>query len=305
MQKPDFSVAEAFSAGVDLIERSFKSILIWALAMFVLTLIPTLAALVVQGGHLVLPNGGSDLIGVEHLESGVSFARRPQIAGAGLVYGLGAFVWFTVVAAVIYSAIYRTSWARKTLPLAGLRLGAGEGWLSLVIVVQVIGLLVLIFAGLMALFAVALVGGIVGGVAGRWIGAIGATALVGVSVWIMLRLSLCQAMTLAEQRFRFFESWGLTQGRSWKLFWTFTLVLALIIGLEALYLIALAWGVGVIWGLSIAATELKLLNLEPAPGMAVPIGLFWLAFVSFVGAMVRALLVAPLASAYRGLAGRA
>jgi hypothetical protein len=299
VQKPNFSVAEAFAAGVDLIERAFKSVLIWALAMFLLAFVPACVAFAVQGGHFIMPDGGFKLSGVTGLNSGLAMEERRQMLGVHFAYGLLSAVWALVGAAVIYAAIYRTSWARKTLPKGGLRLGATEGWLSLVMVVQALGLIILVLAVWSLLLALALVAAILGPPLSGWALAVGGLVVIGAALWVVLRLCLCQAMTVAENRFRFFEAWGLTKGRSWKLFWTFSLVLALIIGLEALYLGAVIVGIIVTFG--VTTSSLRTVQLVPLPGLAVPIGLLWLAFASLLGALLRALLVAPLASAYRGL----
>jgi hypothetical protein len=301
VQKPNFSVAEAFAAGVDLIERSFKSVLIWALAMFLLALVPACVAFMVQGGHFIVPDGGLKLSGVTGLDSGMALEPRRQVLGAGFAYWLLGAVWALVGASVIYAAVYRTTWAGKRLPRGGLRLGAAEGWLSLVMVVQALGLLVLILVVWSLILVLALVAAILGPPLSGWALALGGLLIVAAALWVVLRLCMCQAMTVAENRFRFFESWALTKGRSWKLFWTFSLVIALIIGLELLYLGMVVVGIVVTFGVTTAS--LKSVQLVPIPGFAVPIGLLWLAFASLLGALLRALLVAPLASAYRGLSG--
>ena len=298
MQKPNFSVAEAFAAGVDLIERAFKSVLIWALAMFLLALVPACVAFVVQGGHFIVPDGGFKLSGVTGLNSGLVTDERRQILGADLAYWLLGAIWAVVGAAVIYAAIYRTTWARspavgRPSPRRGGRMAvAGHGG-----------------AGarprhrdpgrLDAALVLALVAAILGppfsgsGARGR------RAVVVAAALWVVLRLCLCQAMTVAENRFRFFEkSWGLTKGRSWRLFWTFSLVLALIIGLEVLYL-----GMVVI-----EIVDLRRHHREPEdrPARADPRfrrsdrpALAGLRLAA--GRPAEALLVAPLASAYRGL----
>ena len=117
MQKPNFSVAEAFAAGVDLIERSFRSVLTWALAMFLLAVVPACLAFVVQGGHFVVPDGGFKLSGVTGLDSGLAMEQRPHMLGVNFAYTLLSVIWAVVGAAVIYAAIYRTTWARPGLKL--------------------------------------------------------------------------------------------------------------------------------------------------------------------------------------------
>lgn len=304
MQKPNFSVAEAFAAGVDLIERSFKSVLIWAGVMFLIALVPACIGFVVRGGHFIVPDGGFKLSGVTGLDSGLVMEPRRQVLAANLAYGLLGAIWAVVGAAVIYAAIYRTAWARKLLPSGGLRLGAAEGWLALVMVVQALGLVVLVLVVWFLLAILGLTAAILGPPLSGWALAVGGLVVIGGAVWIVLRLCLCQAMTVAEGRFRFFESWGLTKGRSWKLFWTFSLVLALIIGLEVIYLGLVVLGILTTLGVTTASLKaLPTVQLVPIPGFAVPIGVLWLLVASLLGALLRALLVAPLASAYRGLSG--
>jgi hypothetical protein len=109
------------------------------------------------------------------------------------------------------------------------------------------------------------------------------------AVWILIRFSLAGAMTVAEGRFRFFGSWSLTQGQSWKLFWTFFLIVALARGLELIS--------------AVIVLALNGLALEPLPAFLLPFELLWLAVVSLVMACLRALVLAPLATAYRGLTG--
>jgi hypothetical protein len=302
VQKPNFSVAEAFSAGIDLIERSFGSVLVWAATMFVLTLITALGAFLVMGGHLVLPDGGGDLAGMKHLESGLATELRPQSWSSRLVYALLGLAWLIVETAVIYAAIYRTALARKPGRMANLRLGATEAWLSLVIVVQIIMFAVLGVACWGGALVVLLVAQHFGPPAGRWVLGVGWGVVFGVALWLAIRLSLCQAMTVAEGRFRFFESWRLTSGRAWKLFWTMGLLTALLLGLEIFYVALMAEGIEIVFGVSASPLNLNATDLVPIPGLTVPVGLLWLAFVSFTGVLVRVLVLAPLASAYRGLA---
>jgi hypothetical protein len=300
VQKPNFSVAEAFSAGVRLIERSFGSVLAWAVAMFVLTLVPVAAVYVATGGHVILPVSGADL--VKAILEGGLVLQRPQSWAELLLYPLLALVWLIVELAVIYAAIYRTALAGKPGRFANLRLGATEAWLSLVIFVQVLGFLVIAFAWYGAVVAIDLIAVDAGPPADRWIVWIGRGVVLAIAVWLLLRLCLSQAMTVAQGRFRFFESWGLTRGRAWKLFWTAGLVSALCAGLEAYNQYLLAYGMEIAVGLPVSPASL-IGQVLPIPGAGVPVGLLWLAFLSFVSVLIRVLQLAPLAAAFRGLSG--
>ncbi len=300
MAKAPFSVAETCSAGVDVIERSFRSVLVWAAVMFVVTLLPAIVGFLVLGGQFVVPDGGLKLSGLTDLKSGLSLRPNPQMLGAHMLGGIGVILWTAFGAAVVYAAIYRTTWTRQGGKGANLRLGAVEVWLFLLILIQWIALFVAIMVGWIALFALFLLGALAGPPASSWVEGVGMAAIVLGFLWVGLRLSLAQAMTVAEGRFHLFGSWTLTRGRSWKLFWTFWLLLSLAVGVEFLNVMMLQLGLLFATGVVNAAT-LGATHLEFSPEWVIPIGLIWLAAASLVGALLRTLLVAPLGAAYKAL----
>ncbi len=300
MAKTRFSVAETCSAGVDVIERAFKSVLVWAGVMFVVALVPAVVGFLLNGGHFVVPDGGVKLRGFSNLNTSLAMRPNPQMLGAHMLGGIGVILWAALGAAVVYAAIYRTTWTRAPGKGANLRLGAAELWLFLLILIQWIALFVAVLVAWVALFALLLLGGLLGPPASGWVEGVGMVLILIGFLWVCLRLSLAQAMTVAEGRFHLFGSWTLTQGRSWKLFWTFWLVLSLVLGVEILNLAMLQVGVLIATGV-INAQALGAAHLEFVPELVIPIGLIWLAVVSLMGALLRTLLIAPLGAAYKAL----
>lgn len=265
--------------------------------MFLMALVPAVLAFLVMGGHFVMPDGGLTLKGLTDLDSGLATQLQPQRISVTLACAAIALIWTILSSAVIDSAIYRTTWERASPRVGGLRLGGAELWLSLVICCQLSAALILIYAANWIVLAVLLIGAIVGPPYGGPVILISAGVLSALCVWLLLRLCLAQPMTVAQARFRLFESWTLTRGRAWKLFWTAGLMLALRAGLEALYLKAL------LVSLQVIAGAWSVAELEPSPLVMIPLGLLWLAFASFVGALLRTLISAPFAAVYRGLSG--
>lgn len=286
--RANFSVAEAFASGVAVIERSFRNVVLWAAATFAITLSPAVLIFLLKGGRFSVPDGGRSLQTFRGGDPGVLINQFHRVIDGGFwAYLLLGLIWATFGGAVVQAAVYRSVLKPGRDGAGWLRLGPTEIWLFLLMIVETLGVLVLLTLWMAVAFVWMLVGKIVGPPAGGWIGGAGMLVATVLFVWVMIRFSLAGAMTVAEGRFRFFGSWSLTQGRSWKLFWTFFLIVALARGLELL-----------------SAAAVVLLNgtaLEPIPVFLVPFELIWLAVVSLVVACLRALVLAPLATAYRGL----
>ena len=59
-----------------------------------------------------------------------------------------------------------------------------------------------------------------------WLGTLG---VLGVAVFVVVRLSLAPVATFAERRLVVFESWSLTRGHFWQLFAAYALAVACIV----------------------------------------------------------------------------
>jgi hypothetical protein len=292
VSRANFSIAEAFSSGVGVIERSYRSVFVWAAATFAVSLAPALLVFLLKGGQFSVPDEGRSLAALKGADAGVVINQFHRVLDGGYwVYLLLWLFWSTFGAAVLQAAVYRSVLEPKQERGAWLRIGGTEVWLFLLMIVQGLALAVLFLFWFLLIMIGALLAKIVGPPAGAWVAGVVTLASTVLAVWLIIRFSLSAAMTVGEGRFRFFSSWTLTKGRSWKLFWTFFLIVALARGLE-------------LFG---AATVLILNGtaLQPVPSFLIPFELVWLALVSLAIACLRTLFLAPLATAYRGLSAGA
>jgi hypothetical protein len=238
-----FSVARAFSAGVDLIERKPWTLLWWALAVAVLQLAPQ---------YLLSAASGADELGATRDVFASLFshdAARMQAANQHLseaqagrqVWAFPLLFWGFLSSAILYNAAYRSVLEPQNSSFGYLRLGMAELWQFLVLIVQWLLILVYVAACLIVLFVVALVAKAAGPQASGWILGVMIAVMVVLTYWLMLRLSLGTVATFARRRFAYFDSWSLTKGRVWRLFWTGFLLFALVIGLYVMFFFSVAF----------------------------------------------------------------
>lgn len=204
--------------------------------------------------------------------------------------------------AMLYSAVYRAILRPGEGGPGFLRLGGDElrvagALVALFLLALVAGIVFAVGAGLLAQAGQAMGG------AGRLIGLLGALAMLGLAIWIAVRLSLALPMTFHQRRIRVFESWPLTRGRFWPLLgaYVLALVLILVVSLLAL-LIYFAVAVGVAGGPEAAAQGLQPDYSSFATWLA-PAAIVFLVFNALLNAITNAVGVAPAALAYRDLAG--
>ncbi len=147
-----------------------------------------------------------------------------------LVFGLAVQC---MMAAAVYRLILRHDDAR----FGYLRLGADELRLMLLTVIYV--LLFIVFMVLITLGA-ALVMAVVsflGQSVAIFVGAVAELFLIGLLVFVFIRLSLAPVATFAEKRLAIFESWSLTRGHFWRLFGSYVLAIACVVVLGFLALV--------------------------------------------------------------------
>jgi hypothetical protein len=203
--------------------------------------------------------------------------------------------------AVLHAAVYRSVLRPADSGFAYLRVGAAEGRQVLLILWQT--LMFVIFAGVwfIAVFALQLAARFLDPAWAPWVRGVGVLLSIGVFVWASLRFVLAGPMTFGENGVRFFSSWGVTRGRAWKLFWTAFLLGSLLIGLELLSLVVLLTPFGMING-ALKAGGFRV-DAEALPSLGLAGSLIVLFIASVFFAAVRALLLAPWATAWRALAG--
>lgn len=308
----NFSVARAYSAGVDLIERKPWTLVWWAAATIVLLFLPRFFIPGLAGGmnewagvRDVWASAGNP----EAMKAASEKLQAMQAANRNPGMGLLWMFWSLFVSAIFYNAAYRAVLQPQNSSFGYLRIGMAELWQFLVLIVQF--LLVIAYALVMALvvFVAALAAHAVGPAAAGVIMAVTIVVLVILTLWLSLRLSLGQVATFAQGKFAYFSSWSLTKGRVWRLFWTSFLTLAMLIGLYCMFIFTVILAV---LPLSVLTHVTGTPHLEPmtqgppavptelltiaAVGLAV-----WLAVASLISAVVHALALTPWAAAYKGL----
>ncbi|MEO8114224.1 MAG: hypothetical protein ABI655_07590, partial [Phenylobacterium sp.] len=146
-----------------------------------------------------------------------------------LVFGLA-------VQCMMAAAVYRLILRHDDTRFGYLRLGADEVRLMALSVIYVA--LFIVFLVLITLAAALLMA--LAAFAGRnvavFVGGISELFLIGLLVFVAVRLSLAPVATFAERRLAIFESWRLTRGQFWRLLGAYGLALACIVVLGFLTL---------------------------------------------------------------------
>ncbi|HYC66600.1 hypothetical protein [Brevundimonas sp.] len=143
--------------------------------------------------------------------------------------------------------------------------------------------------------------------AGGWIGLIvflGLLAGVWLLIWLAVRLSLAVPITVAEQRFAFFDSFALTKGRFWPLLGMAVIAIVMVIIIELLSSIV-SMPVGVMsglespaWGSNPSPEHLRAMLDSSNPWVILSV-----VIESVVKALTVGVIYAPFAAAYRGIKG--
>ena len=212
-----FSASDAAFEGFRLVRRNPLALVAWALLYAVLSL----ASLFAMSNAI-----GPMIEWAEKAEALENASPKPTSAEVMAVFQqfgevILSLSWLLPVSLVV-SAMLMAAVARAVLnPRAGgfgyLRLGMDE--LRVLVVSVVLGLL-LVCVWLVVCVLIGVLAAIAGASGANWLWLIVVLAgLAGVAliVWLAVRLSLAVPITVAENRFAFFDSFGLTRGRFWPL----------------------------------------------------------------------------------------
>lgn len=276
------SIREAAPEGLRLIGRQPLALLAWALVYFLLALVPAAEMVRLRAdGHALTIIDAASL-----LSDALPWAALPA-------------------SAILCAAIYRAVLRPDDRGMAYLRLGGDEARQLLLLLIRIV---LYVLLGVAGLFLAAFLFGI-----GRampaavgWVLELGGPLLaLGLVLFILLRLSMAEPMSFAEQRLRYFESWALTRRRVGSLF-----VLALVLVVMIVVATFVAWItlfglVEVIagmlrWNGDQAATVFTHPISPAATPYLVGLGLAY----SVVSVTIQAIALAPWARAYQALAGR-
>jgi membrane protease YdiL (CAAX protease family) len=279
------SIGSAALEGLRLIGRRPSAILAWALAYFLLGIVPAFA----WAWHRAQ-------LGAAHDNLAQSISLLTSSAQ-----------WVTLPAsAVLYTAIYRAVLAPDQTSLASLRLGAAELRQFLLLLLRIGVIFALAFAcAFGAGFAVGL-GAIIPKPAGWVVQVTGVVVMLAAAIVVWLRLSMAPPMTFAEGRFRFFESWAFTRRRTGSLFALLLLVILTSIVVYLLFFVTLMGLLEVIAGMLRWRADQVGSVVARAPGVRdAP----WLVVAGFAYSLlivaVQCIATAPWARAYRALATKA
>ena len=243
-----FSGSDAAFEGFRLVRRKPMALVAWALLYAALSLASLFAMAAAIGP---LTEWGERM---EALESGTPTQEQVLAAFQGLGEVMLSLAWILPVSLAV-SAMLMAAVARAVLnPRAGgfgyLRLGMDE--LRVFVVTLVLG--ILMFCAWIAIWIVlAILLGIAAASGANWMWLVVVVAgLAGIAalIWLAVRLSLAVPITVAENRFAFFDSFALTRGKFWSLLgmaviafvmvlvisllsWAITLPLTMMSGLES------------------------------------------------------------------------
>ncbi|WP_333586633.1 hypothetical protein [Phenylobacterium sp.] len=231
-----FSAGEAAFEGFRLSREQPRTILVWAIFHFVVSVVSALVLISMSGDVLELMERSDELTPDEVTQMMMGLAPSTVVlAPLGLA-----------VMAVIAAAVYRLHLRPQEAGLGYLRLGADEVRLAALTIIyyflSLIGLLALIFLSGVAAGIAAVIGAGSGGLV-----AIGVfTFCLGLWLFTLVRLSLAPVITFDTRRLSVFESWRLTKGRFLGLFGAYVLAVATIIVVSLLMMVIFTAVAGVI-----------------------------------------------------------
>lgn len=299
-----FSASDAAFEGFRLVRRNPMALVAWTLLYAVLSLASVFA----------MSNAIDPMIAwgerAEALENATPSPTPAEVMAVFQDFGevILSLAWLLPVSLVV-GAVLMAAVARAVLnPRAGgfgyLRLGMDE--LRVFVVTLVLGIL-MVCAWLAVWLLIAVLAGIAGATGATWLwlfvvlgGLVGVAAI----VWLAVRLSLAVPMTVAENRYAFFDSFGLTRGRFWPLLGMTVIVIVMVLVVQLLSSIVtmpLAIMTGQeMWTFG-ASSDPEALRA------ALDISNPWVIASAIAEAVVYALIVgvmyAPFAAAYRDLKG--
>ena len=298
-----FSATDAAFEGFRLVRRNPLALVAWTLLYALLTL-TTVFSLARVAGPM------ADLIVKAEALEGVTRPPPEQIMALMADFGvvMSQVLWLAPVSLVV-GAMLSAAVARGVLKPSGdrfgyLRLGMDE--VRVLAVTLVLGIVM----GLAAVIGMAVLGVVFMAAdaagAGAIVRLIGFCAFLCALVWASVRLSLAVPITVAEKRFAFFDSFGVTRGRFWPLLGMAVIVIVMVMVVQLLSVIVSLplqvasgledWTFGAGQDAEVIMAAMDVTN-PWVIGHAV--------VEAIVAALTVGILYAPFAAAYRDITGRA
>lgn len=297
-------IGKAATAGFRVIGRSPMAVLAWALVLLVVGVLPAaglISAFLGALAEMVEAEAAGREAAPEDIMPMMSamFAMQPVILVTGII-----------VRALLTSAIFRAVLEPSERRWFYLRLGAQELWMALMIAVMWVLMSLLSFPAVFLIMPIVMFA--VASAPDNPAMIVGPTAIVvlviaALYVWLLIRFSMALPMTFAQRKFRLFESWTMTRGRTGQLFGVGVIVVAMVLLLELLVaavFVAVSFSLHGAGGLDEAAiaaffaqdASIWMAELAPwAIGVAV--------LGAVIGAVMSTVVTAPWAEVYRQLKG--
>ena len=244
-----FSVGEAATAGFGVIARKPLAVLAWGLALLIAAALPT---------YILFWIAGPQLAAIMQLSAQTTDAQDPRmveqimrIQSGMMLFQLLFWLWSTAVKAVLCSAVFRAVLEPADSRFGYLRLGAREGWLTLLFLVEYvlayIAFLVVMLLGVVVVAIVSVGGGGQGPATVATAIVVGLAAL-ALFVWVALKLSMAAPMTFVDRQFRLFESWSFTKGHVGQLLGVTLLLVVFLIGMQVVFGVLVLGGIFALGG---------------------------------------------------------
>jgi hypothetical protein len=215
------------------------------------------------------------------------------------------FLMGLALGSIMAAAVYRVIFRHEDSRFGYLRLGLDELRLMLLTVVFYFLSVFLVAAAVFGAVILAAIGSFAGSGAAYIAGLGGLIFLLGLALFILVRLSLALPATFAEKRLRFWESWVLTRGSFWPLLGAYLLATICMIVVGALALIlfcAIAGAILLMTGGQLSDIAAILHPDETSIRAYLQPGVIAYMIVgSIFSALSNAVIAAPGAVVYRGL----
>lgn len=299
-----FSASDAAFEGFRLVRRNPMALVAWTLLYAAVSLASLFAMSTAIGPMTEWAER------MEALESQSPSATPEQVLEAfqGLGQVMLSLGWLIpvslAVTAMLMAAVARGVLNPRAAGFGYLRLGMDE--LRVFVVTLVLGILMFC-----AWVAVAVVIGVLAGIAGasgaNWLWlfvVLAGFAGVAAIIWLAVRLSLAVPITVAENKFAFFDSFAVTRGRFWSL-----LGMAVIAFVMVLVISMLSWVITLPLGMMAGGDAWSFGSGGDAEAVAAALDVTnpWIIASAVAEAVIYALTVgvmyAPFAAAYRDLKG--
>ena len=291
-----FRPADAALEGFRITRENPKAFAIWVAATFATSVLSVVI-------DINLPDSvrqGLTSISADDTRTARQFVDTLILISPVLVLGL-------VIQSIMAAAVYRLIFRHDDTRFGYLRLGADELRLMALSVIYVFLTIGLVVGAAAAAGIVAAVFSLAGPTPAALAASVGVFAVLGVVVYVLVRLSLAPVATFAERRVAVFESWGLTRGYFWPLLGAYVLALACIAVIGFLILTVFMGVTGaIVVGTGGQLNDVKAL-IQPKDNSLssyLSVGIIAYTLISAVfSALYNAVIASPGAVAYRALHG--